>query len=281
MSSVVAIVNWNSGEWLRKCVDSLLATAEAGILVIDNDSTDGSFESVQSMPNRITLIRNPTNRGFAAALNQAFHATSAPYVLVLNPDIRVMPGAVALLEEFMEAHPRAGAVGGYVNEKYLPRRFPTAFALIRENLGLSRPAPGMQTQSEAFAVDQPAAAALMIRRDAYDEIGGFDEQFFPAWYEDVDFCRRLKVKGWGIYFAPQAKFVHEGGYSADALGTERFVLTYYSNQLRYARKHLSAIAGLAVRGSVAAGMFARMVVRPRQAGAYAKALVGIFRTEKL
>src|SRR5688572_8205212 len=258
MTSVVAIVNWNSGKRLRPCVESLLTTAtNAEILVVDNASEDESLVSVQGFRNRVSFIRNSANRGFAAAINQAFEATSSSYVLVLNPDIRVMPGALQLLEEFMETHPHAGAVGGYVNEKYPPRQFPTAGRLVRENLGFPPVPRTLQKKSDAIAVDQPAAAALMIRRDAYDDIGGFDEQFFPAWYEDVDFCRRLKAKGWDIYFAPKAEFVHEGGYSAEALGSEKFVLAYYSNQARYATKHLGSVGSAAVRASIAAGMIGR------------------------
>jgi GT2 family glycosyltransferase len=274
MNSVVAVVNWNSGHWLKACIESLLATtSNAEILVIDNDSRDDSIESVARFRDRVSFIRNSVNRGFAGAVNQAFGATSASYVLILNPDVQVMPGAVQFLEDFMETHPRAGAVGGYVNEKYLPRQFPTVSALVRENLGFPMTRQGARG-SESTAVDQPAAAALMIRRNAYDEIGGFDAQFYPAWYEDVDFCRRLKTKGWEIYFAPKAEFVHGGGYSVHKLGSENFVRAYYSNQVRYARKHFGPVGTLAVRASIAAGMLGRMMGRPKQAAVYAKALIG-------
>ena len=113
----------------------------------------------------------------------------------------------------------------------------------------------------------------MIRRDAFDEVGGFDEQFYPAWYEDVDFCQRLKARGWDVYFAPQAEFLHEGGYSAEAMGSQSFLRTYYGNQLRYARKHFGALGAAVVRASIAAGMLERMIIKPRQAGAYGKALI--------
>src|SRR5262249_6025521 len=212
--------------------------------------------------------------------------SSSSYLLVLNPDVTALPGSVQMLEDFMDRHPRAGAAGGYVGDKYLPRQFPSAVGLILENLGLSRLTLAAlyerggsgshrpPVQSSAIRVDQPAAAALIIRRDAYEEVEGFDEQFFPAWYEDVDFCRRINAKGWDVFFIPAAKFVHAGGYSATALGSERFVRAYYQNQLRYAKKHFGAIESLAIRLSVATGMIGRMVVRPGQAGAYGRALVG-------
>ncbi|MBI2149061.1 MAG: hypothetical protein HYU27_00450 [Acidobacteria bacterium] len=126
---------------------------------------------------------------------------------------------------------------------------------------------------EAVRVDQPAAAALMVRRDAYEEVGGFDEQFYPAWYEDVDFCKRLKTRGWEIYFIPRAEFLHAGGYSAEALGSEKFAGAYYGNQVRYARKHLGPAGAAVVRASIAAGMIGRMLGRPEHAAAYAKTLI--------
>jgi GT2 family glycosyltransferase len=266
-------VDWNSGRWLLACIESLLATScNVEIVVVDNASEDDSLELAMGFRDQVDFIRNSVNRGFAAGVNQAFAATSTSYVLVLNPDIRVTTGAVAQLEECLTAHPGAGAVGGYVSERYLPRHLPTVGGLVRQNLGVgAKPEPRPR---ETRAVEQPAAAALLIRRDAYDEIGGFDEQFYPAWYEDVDFCRRLKAASWEIYFAPQAEFLHEGGYSAKALGAGAFAQAYYRNQLRYARKHFGGGAAVAVRLSIVAGMIGRMAARPGQAGAYWSTILG-------
>jgi GT2 family glycosyltransferase len=289
MTSTIAVINWNSGDLLRRCIDSLLATTKgAEIIVIDNASTDNSLESAGGFRSRVDFICNSVNRGFAAAVNQAFRTTLSAHMLILNPDVTVLPGAVQLLEEFLNTHPRAGAVGGYVGEKYPPRRFPSPGALILENLGagsltLRQGYEGTVPQtskghllgrSDALRVDQPAAAALMIRRDAYDEVEGFDERFFPAWYEDVDFCCRIKKKGWEIFFLPAAEFIHRGGYSAAVLGSEGFLGAYYQNQLRYAQKHFGRISTIAIRISVAARVIAGMVGRPREAGAYGRVLRG-------
>jgi N-acetylglucosaminyl-diphospho-decaprenol L-rhamnosyltransferase len=281
VTSSVVIINWNSGIRLRRCIESLLATTTtADIMVVDNASEDDSVERVQGFRNRVSFISNSVNRGFAAAINQAFQTTGTQYVLILNPDVRVMPGAVRTLEEFMDAHPKAGAAGGHVNEKYLPKALPTVGALIRENLGLRKIIGATTTalQSKAAVeVEQPAAAAMIIRRDAYESVGGFDERFYPAWYEDVDFCRRLKSAGWEIYFVPAADFVHEGGYSAEALGAEKFANAYYGNQMRYAQKHFGIAGNAAVRASIAVGMIGRIIGRPRHAAAYGKVLVGAFK----
>jgi len=236
------------------------------------------MELVQSFRNRVSIISNSVNRGFAAAINQAFQTTDTPYVLVLNPDVRVLPGAVATLEQFMNAHPKCGAAGGHVNEDYLPRAFPTVGSLVRENLGLRKVSLKNGPQSKApVEVEQAAAAAIMIRRDAFESVGGFDERFYPAWYEDVDFCLRLKEQGWQIYFIPKAEFLHEGGYTAAALGSEKFANAYYGNQMRYAQKHFGTAGKAAVRISIAAGMLGRMLARPKQAAAYGKVLAGLLK----
>jgi GT2 family glycosyltransferase len=281
VSSTVAIINWNSGRRLRTCIESLLGTTtKAEILVVDNASDDDSMEMIQGFRNRVNIISNSVNRGFAAAINQAFQTTDTPYVLVLNPDVRVLPGAVSILEEFMSAYPRAGAAGGHVNDEYLPRKFPTVGTLVKENLGLRKIvggyAPPVQSKLPV-QVEQAAAAAIMIRRDAFESVEGFDERFYPAWYEDVDFCVRLKQQGWEIYFIPKAEFLHEGGYTAAALGSERFANAYYGNQMRYAQKHFGTAGNVAVRISIAAGMIVRMLGRPKQAAAYGKVLAGLLK----
>src|SRR5215831_8515492 len=212
MKTTVAIINWNSGALLKSCVESLVATApDVQLLIIDNHSNDGSVAFIDKLRERVQLIDNPGNRGFAGGVNDAVsHSSSTPYVLILNPDVRALPGSVKLLEELMDRHPRAGAIGGYVGEKYLPRHFPTPGSLVLENLGLGASISAGAVYDRASAsisrVDQVAAAALMIRREAHEDVGRFDEQFYPAWYEDVDFCWKLKRRGWEVYFAPQAEF---------------------------------------------------------------------------
>jgi N-acetylglucosaminyl-diphospho-decaprenol L-rhamnosyltransferase len=277
MSTTVALVNWNSGNLLRICIQSLLNTSPSlEILVVDNASEDDSLSRVLDFRNRVSFIRNSVNRGFGPAVNQAFHATTSSYVMILNPDTEALENSISLLEQFLDSHSKAGAVGGYVNDKYLPRDLPTVGRLIRENIGVPRRSR-LQLAGEPVLVEQPAAAALLVRRDAFDEIGGFDEQFYPAWYEDVDFCRRLHTAGWETYFAPRAEFLHSGGYSAANLGTEKFARAYYGNQIRYVRKHMGTSAALIVRASIAAGLAARMVTRPQKARSYGKVLWQVIR----
>ncbi|HEX4997107.1 MAG TPA: glycosyltransferase family 2 protein [Terriglobia bacterium] len=274
MTTAIAIVNWNSGACLRPCIESALDDSSVSeIVVVDNASSDGSAEHALAFPNRVHLIRNEVNRGFAGGMNQAFAASRSEFVLAMNPDARAMPGAIAELERLMREHPETGAVGGDVNDRYPPRDLPTWNSLVRQNLGFPARPPA-STTDEPRPVGQPAAAALLIRRDAFDSIGGFDETFFPAWYEDVDFCRRLRAARWEIYYAPRARFLHDGGYSAKVLGPKAFASAYYRNQLRYARKHFGPGAVSAIRASIALGMTGRAVLQPRLAGACWQVLCG-------
>lgn len=269
MNCAAAVVNWNSGPWLRKCLDSL-APCGIDVVVVDNASADDSIDQAGSIRDRVEFILNKQNQGFAAGVNQAFAATRSKYVLVLNPDVQATPGAVERLFRFMESHPRAGIAGGHVNAKYLPRPLATPWTLIRENIGVPvGPSPGGDGPS-----GQVAAAAAMIRREAYGAVGGFDEGFYPAWYEDVDFCRQLSGAGWEVHFLPEARFLHDGGYSARVLGPSAFAAAYYRNQLRYAAKHFGAAGSLAVRCSIVAGMLARMAAGPARAGAYSRVIAG-------
>jgi len=270
----VGIINWNSGHWLKDCIASIQSTSNvAEVVVVDNASTDGSPETASGFGSRVQLVRNTSNLGFAGGVNHAFSATSAPLVLILNPDVGVTSGAIERMKAFLETHPEAAAIGGHVGERYLPRRLPTAASLIRENLGLGKHSDKPEV-TEPYEIEQAAAAALMIRRAAYEQVGGFDTRFYPAWYEDVDFCMQLKSAGWKIYFDPAARFLHEGGYSAKALGTSAFAAAYYRNQLRYVSKHMNGASGVAIRLAMATGMVVRTLASPARAGAYWPVVAG-------
>ncbi len=272
MKTTVGIVNWNSGRLLEECVESVLLVPDVKVFVLDNHSTDGSTDFLVSPHDRVTYAAYRDNKGFGGGVNRIISGADTPYVLILNPDVRVTAGSIELMEDFMESCPRAAAVGGYAGEKYLPRRLPTAWSLAMENLG--RPSRPIVVGDAVVRVEQVAAAAMMIRRKALENELIFDENFYPAWYEDVDFCRRLKRENWEVYFAPNAKFLHSGGYSAKTMGSERFLHTYYRNQVRYARKWFRWHEVMLVKASVVLGMIGRMIARPWNIPGYIKVLFG-------
>jgi GT2 family glycosyltransferase len=272
LKTTAVIINWNSGDFLQACVESIVATTPGvDIFVLDNASSDWSMDFLAG-GDLARIVGTAKNLGFAGGINEAFSWTKTPYVLILNPDVRVLPGTIHVLEELMDGYPRAGAIGGNVGEKYLPRHFPSLSSLVLENLGVRQARP--EVERDLVGVDQVAAAAVIVRREAFLEVDGFDDHFYPAWYEDVDFCLKLKESGWNVYFARKAEFVHAGGHSAAALGKGRFLSIYYKNQTYFARKHFGPLGALAVRISIVVGMIGRIVCRPWQPAGYAKALLG-------
>lgn len=275
MSDIAAVlINWNSGPMLQSAVESLISASDTEIVVVDNASSDGSLRDVRALDQRIRVIENSDNIGLASAINQAFGITETPFVLILNPDVRARPGAVDTLRGVFDRMPRAAVVGGFVNPRYLPRPFPTIGRLVWENLGFP-PRRTKPRNGDLMRVEQPAASALMIRREAFDEVGGFDEQFYPAWYEDVDFCRAISRAGWEAYFHPGAVFDHDGGYSLESLGFEQFMAAYHENQFRYALKHLGRRSVPVLKAALIVGLLLRMIPRPQRARSYWRILQGI------
>lgn len=255
----MVIVNWNSGEWLSKLVESLLPLSEKlkEIIVVDNASTDRSMEFVpQRSPfERILLAENC---GFAAAVNRGLQSATADFVLLLNPDIELPPHSVERLYAGLRSHPRA-AIGcgplldrtGEPQRSFQFRPFPTFFSVLTDALLIDeivnllprflmgKSAAGLPQPAgcEALDIEQPAAAYWLLRKEAWQEIGGFDERFFPAWFEDVDFCRRLHNAGRQILLFPDCPAFHRGGYSLEHLGYGNFLKIYYGNLLLYLQKH--------------------------------------------
>jgi GT2 family glycosyltransferase len=248
----VVIVTHQSADVIDACLESL-RQVDALILVVDNGSVDNTVARVRARG--VALIANPDNKGFAAAVNQGVRSLDTQLVLLLNPDAILKTSLDPLIARLRAGN--TGAVGGkLLNADGSPQRgfnvraFPTAAALICEILLINRAWPtnpvnwhyrcfGL-TLAEANRVDQPAGAFLMFSRAAWDRVDGFDESFFPVWFEDVDFCRRLDAAGYQIWFEPSAQAMHVGGHSAGLLPLEQRVLYWYRSLLKYAARHLTA-----------------------------------------
>jgi GT2 family glycosyltransferase len=264
----VLIVSWQSGPLLLRCLRSL--TDEGlDIVVCDNASTDGSPDLVAREHPHVRLLRQPRNLGFAGGVNAARAAAAAPRLLLLNPDTVAAPGAIARLAAVLDAHPAVAAVAGrLVGEDGRPqrdfnlRRLPTLASLAVDLLLLDHLWPGNPVSNRYYArdldpdapaeVEQPAAACLMVRAEVFDRLGGLDESFVPAWWEDVDFCRRLRDAGHRIRYEPSARFAHTGGASLAHLGRPAFTRAYERNLCRYVDKHHGRAAAVAVRTLVSA-----------------------------
>jgi GT2 family glycosyltransferase len=266
----VVIVSHQSAACLRSCLEACLRYASpiAGIVVVDNASTDESVRVASGVPG-VTVLPNPDNPGFAAGLNQGFRALpSAELILVLNPDAILQTGLAPLVRCFDDPLTAiaAGALCGQDRQPqrgFTVRRFPTVAALTLENLAVNRVWPGNfcnrrwrcfdldLTQSQD--VEQPAGAFLLIRREAWQTVGGFDEGFRPVWFDDVDFCLRIRESGLRIRYEPTALAVHEGGHSVRSVDWGKRQVYWNENQLRYSGLHFTPPGQVVTALSVAAG----------------------------
>jgi GT2 family glycosyltransferase len=245
----IVIVTHNSAGDIGPCLDAALA-AGADVVVVDNGSSDETLSEIRER--HLDLIANPDNRGFASAVNQGVRALSAEYLLLLNPDAILKGGLDALCEAC--GAPGVGAAGGKLVDSdgqtqagFNVRRLPTPLVLVLEILLVNRLWPGnpvnWQYRCYDFPydapadVEQPAGAFLMFRREAWEKLGGFDERFYPIWFEDVDFCKRLRDCGFRVRYEPRAIAVHRGGHSIRKILLEKRQLYWYRSLLKYAFKH--------------------------------------------
>ncbi|MEA2874679.1 MAG: hypothetical protein QOH67_5007 [Hyphomicrobiales bacterium] len=262
----VVIVNWNSGAQLRECLQSFDSIANddvtvARVTVVDNASGDGSCDGLHATLLPLQVIRNTDNRGFAAACNQGAAGSDADCLLFLNPDTRLMPGSLARPARYLQSHDKVGIVGiqlvdstGHVAHN--TSRNPTAWSMTGNSLGLDRLMPSVfpphfvsdWAHDETRAVDQVMGAFFLVRRSVFELLGGFDETFF-VYYEDLDFAVRARQRGYGSVYLADARAFHRGqGTTENA--AERRTFYFYRSQMRYARKHFTATAALAVAATV-------------------------------
>lgn len=276
------MVTYNSGAVIRGCIDALRRQApDVSILVVDNASSDDTVAVVRSCEN-VSCIANESNLGFAAAVNQGARAAfsgpetsgipDADFVLILNPDVQLTT-PIHDLTEGCRIH---GIAAGQLTDSsgrpqigFSVRRLPTATALAFEMLGLNRLWKSNPVNrhyryldrdpQQPGAVEQPAGAFLMVRRDVWDRLGGMDESFYPVWFEDVDLCRRALDLGYRIEYIPSVTAVHEGGHSVGVLPPGCRALYWCDSLLRYGAKHFQAgrykgVCVAVLLGSVARGL---------------------------
>jgi N-acetylglucosaminyl-diphospho-decaprenol L-rhamnosyltransferase len=251
----VIVVSWNTRELLADCLASIADTgggATIEMIVVDNDSTDGSQAMVRERFPSVRLIANDRNRGFGAANNQAIATTDAPYVLMLNSDASLPPGALARLLERLEAEPRAGLVGAQLRYpdgtfQFSHARFPDLWQELLVLSGLGRwcygphyPSCGPDAAHGARVVDWVGGACMLARRAALAAVGGFDEGYF-MYGEEMDLCYALRAAGWQVWYEPAAWVEHHSGGSSRQ-SAETVEAQLYRGRLRFFRKHYGATA---------------------------------------
>ena len=270
------VVTYNSGESIAACLDAL-TREDCEIVVVDNASLDDTVRRVEEFVawNPVQLIANQQNLGFGAAVNQGAREATGEVLLILNPDAIAEAGAVAAILGCIETT-HAAAVGGALLENdgqpacgFAFRRLPTLTTLMFEALLINQLWPGNPVNrryrcldadySQQQEVEQPAGACLAITHTVWDKLGGFDEQFFPVWFEDVDLCKRLLDEGAHIFYCPEARFRHTGAHSVGQLSLRERQLFWYGNMLRYARKHFSKGKVAILRLAIIKGMLLRSI----------------------
>jgi N-acetylglucosaminyl-diphospho-decaprenol L-rhamnosyltransferase len=271
----VSIVNTNSRALLLACLDSLAGT-EAEIVVLDNASEDGSADAVREQFPEVRVIAQSHRAGFGANHNTVIRATTGRYVYVLNEDTTAADWGFEALTAYLDDHPRVAALGpriiypdGRLQDSAW--RFPTPLVSTVSLATLGRLGVTQSRGDEPRAVDWVMGAAVVLRREALDEVGLFDEGFF-LYSEEVDLQARLHRAGWEVHYFPRVSVVHhESQFSADI--PERRINEMWRSRHRYWRKHHSGagarVAALATGAQYAVRAALSPVVR-REAGAGAR-----------
>jgi N-acetylglucosaminyl-diphospho-decaprenol L-rhamnosyltransferase len=262
----VAVISWNTKELLRACLTTCLAERPEEIVVVDNGSYDGTIEMVRREFPEVHLKVLPSNPGYGAASNIAFKLCRAPYVLLLNSDTEVRPGALVALTQALDDRPHTGIVGprlenpdGSLQRSVFPFPSPYISLVKRQPLsGLLTRLPGLRERyplnfkhDRERRVPWVLGAAQAIRRDAYEAVSGFDESYV-MYYEEVDLCYRMRRVGWDTRFVPCATVMHVGGAATRQRRQEMLVRLTLSS-LAFHRHHdrgvRLALARLVVRAS--------------------------------
>jgi GT2 family glycosyltransferase len=278
----VVIVSYNSRDELLRCLAAVRDQVQVPheVVVVDNQSADGSAEAVRTAHPSVKLLQNDDNLGFARANNRGFAETSAPFVLVLNSDALVQPGTVEGLLALLEEREEVGLVGprtlntdGSVQISFGPMLTPVREFFqrrlvrgVRERRRrhLERAERLSRVEHEPVWV---SASCFLARREALLAVGGFDEEFF-LYEEDVDLCVRLRAAGWSVLFTPQVEVVHRLGASMET-ARDRARLEYHRSHLRFYAKHNGRAphtllrAALALRSLAGWGMSASRGSRGR------------------
>jgi GT2 family glycosyltransferase len=254
----IVIVNWNSGEQLKSCLESIAKTDKNGfelnkVVVVDNTSSDNSLLGLEEIDLPLKIIKNSVNRGFAAACNQGAKESDADYLLFLNPDTLLFEDSLSKPIAFMGKveNRNIGIVGiQLVNEnKEISRtcaQFPTLGQFVSKIFGLDRLFPRLShfmiewDHKNDRIVDQVMGAFFLVRRELFEKLNGFDERFF-VYFEEVDFSYRAKQLGYSSYYLASAQAYHKGGGSSEKV---RDVRLFYSlrSRILYGYKHFNWIS---------------------------------------
>ena len=260
----IVIINWNAGMLLNNCVNSIRDNNNwdlvSNVFIVDNNSTDGSVESIPPHK-KITIVRNKKNEGFAKACNQGFKICTSKFVLLLNPDTILLAETLSGCVQLMNTQTDIDILGCRLLDEEGKTaascsRFPSPARIFFDATGLSKLAPTIfkpasimtdWSHSESRIVDQVMGAFMFMQKNIFEKLGYFDERFF-VYYEEVDFCKRNALAGGKVYFEKEVAAVHIGGGTTQTVKAFRLFLNLQS-RLSYAKKHFTVAGYFFVVGS--------------------------------
>ena len=260
MDLSVVIITYNSSQYISECLRSVLpelGNLKAEIILIDNNSDDNSLElvtkfSASELPENITvrIMANDVNSGYAPAINQGMKNSSGDYLLLLHPDVNIREKSLKVMLNTLNEDSSLGMVAPqflFPDDSIQPscRRFPNYTSVIYEALGLTKLFSSSKTfngwkmgdfdHSSRREVDQPMSACVLLKREVLDQVGLMDEQFV-MFFNDVDWCKRIKDAGWKIVFNPDATVEHVLGGSVK-FARSRMILRSHTGFYLYFHKH--------------------------------------------
>ena len=272
------IVNYQSYDELHRCLASLdRARDSIYVVVVDHASDSEAAETITRAFPAVRLLRLSDNNGFAAGINQGARETDSPFLLLLNPDCVIEPDACCRLAACIDAHDAAGVAGPRIRNadgsvQQSARRFPdVTTAIAGRSSWLTRVAPRnpltrhnlrvpASSSVEPMEVDWVSGACMLVRRDAFERIGGMDEGFFLYW-EDADFCRRLQAAGYSTVYCPAAVATHVGGRSSRH-AADASLEAFHRSAFRLYYKHAGA-GGRLFAPLVKVGLRVRLAIMKR------------------
>jgi N-acetylglucosaminyl-diphospho-decaprenol L-rhamnosyltransferase len=253
------VVNFNAGPLLVDCVRSLVDDVSAGpveLVVVDNGSSDGSVEALHAAIPEARVVHSPGNVGYARAANLGAAATRAPIVAVCNADLTVEPGTAAAMVAGFTDHSRVGACGPRIRNED-GTDYPSARQVPSLPVAVGHGALGMWWPRNRFTVryreldadpahardvDWVSGAAIWLRRDALDAVGGWDERYF-MYMEDLDLCWRMRGAGWRVVYEPGGSVVHVQGASTSRR-PYRMLLEHHRSAWRFAQRRFTGVRAL-------------------------------------
>jgi GT2 family glycosyltransferase len=266
-SLTIIIVNWNTKDLLERCLHSVFSTQKNlsfKVIVVDNASSDGSVEMIKKRFPAVFLIENKQNMGFAKANNQAFKFTkNTKYVLLLNSDTVLLNKTLQVMMEFMDRNPKAGIAAPALRLpdgkfQIVGASYPSLITAFNYFLFLYRLSPKvfkgsfidqrrLQKITNPIKIDWVAGTCMLVRKDVIDKAGGLDESYF-MYAEDIEWCERIKKRGWEIYYFPHVEIIHHHGASSKTVSN-----LWLKSLISYMKQRNGMIRSILFRLIMAAG----------------------------